>query len=231
MKSMDVPSADGTADGTVRRDGVTPSVTDTGAEEKKKSKKTKHKTGVDIGEAFEPKKKLNKEERAPKKARRTERKARKAVETITEARAAEEDVQETAEEEAPVDVRPTGSDSWNPTVEQDEAGIEEAEQGSDDEDVSAIIIKRRKAKGKLKINENRSTAGNKRIPKNFIVVSTENVALNYEEEQPKWRFVASQRIAAELMLSKKTKKNANITSILEEVGVMPTVETGGPYYP
>ncbi|GAA0172005.1 hypothetical protein LIER_25915 [Lithospermum erythrorhizon] len=33
------------------------------------------------------------------------------------------------------------------------------------------------------------------------------------------------------MLSEVTKKNANILSILEGAGVMPTVETIGPYYP
>ncbi|GAA0163832.1 hypothetical protein LIER_19606 [Lithospermum erythrorhizon] len=53
------------------------------------------------------------------------------------------------------------------------------------EDITAVIIKRRKVKGKLKINENKSKVGNKRIPKNVTDVSTENVVLNSEEEEVK----------------------------------------------
>ncbi|GAA0153196.1 hypothetical protein LIER_37632 [Lithospermum erythrorhizon] len=86
----------------------------------------------------------------------------------------------------------------------------EGEKGSDEEDVVSIVIKKRKAKDKLKINENRSRVGNKRIPKNVVAVATENVALSSEEEKVKWRFVASRRIAAERMLSEVTKKNADI---------------------
>ncbi|GAA0163497.1 hypothetical protein LIER_19345 [Lithospermum erythrorhizon] len=136
------------------------------SQKKKKSKKRKHKKGVDEGEAFESKKKLSKEEH-----------------------------------------------------------------GLDEEDITAIIIKRRKAKGKLKIDENRYKVENKRIPKNVATVSTENVALNSEEKEAKWRFVACRRIAAERMLSEVTKKNADIMGILEDAGVMPTVETVGPYFP
>ncbi|GAA0175416.1 hypothetical protein LIER_28595 [Lithospermum erythrorhizon] len=62
---------------------------------------------------------------------------------------------------------------------------DEAEQGSDEEDIAVVIIKRRKTNGKLKINENRSKVGNKWVPKNVDVVSTDNIALNSEEEEAK----------------------------------------------
>ncbi|GAA0143232.1 hypothetical protein LIER_44061 [Lithospermum erythrorhizon] len=88
--------------------------------------------------------------------------------------------------------------------------VEEHDDGSDEEDIAAVIIKRRKAKGNLKINEKRSRVGNKRIPKNIVVVSTENVALNSEEEEAKWKLVASRRIAAEQMPSENTKKMLEI---------------------
>ncbi|GAA0155340.1 hypothetical protein LIER_38065 [Lithospermum erythrorhizon] len=39
--------------------------------------------------------------------------------------------------------------------------------------------------------------GNKRVPENVAVVSTTNVAVNSEEEQAGWRFVANQRVAFE----------------------------------
>ncbi|GAA0171802.1 hypothetical protein LIER_25754 [Lithospermum erythrorhizon] len=90
---------------------------------------------------------------------------------------------------------------------------------------------RRKGKGKLKINENKNRVGINRIPKNVVHVPTENVALHLEEEEAEWKFVASRRIAAERMLSEVTKKNVDIMGILKDVGVMPTVETIGPYYP
>ncbi|GAA0144786.1 hypothetical protein LIER_42827 [Lithospermum erythrorhizon] len=102
---------------------------------------------------------------------------------------------------------------------------------SDEKDIASIIIKRKKAKGKLKIDENKSRVGNKRIPKNVVAVSTENVALNSEEEEVKWRFMASMRIAAERMLSEVTKMNADIMGILEDAGVIPTVEIVDPYFP
>ncbi|GAA0141075.1 hypothetical protein LIER_02301 [Lithospermum erythrorhizon] len=70
-----------------------------------------------------------------------------------------------------------------------------------------------------------------RNPKNVAAVSTENVALNSEDEEAKWKFVASRRIAAERMLFEVTKKNADIMGILEDVGVRPTVESVGPYFP
>ncbi|GAA0157211.1 hypothetical protein LIER_43397 [Lithospermum erythrorhizon] len=59
-------------------------------------------------------------------------------------------------------------------------------------------------------------------------LSREKVALNLEEEEAKWRFVASRRIAAERMLSEVTKKNADIMGILEDAEVMPFIETIGP---
>ncbi|GAA0172411.1 hypothetical protein LIER_41329 [Lithospermum erythrorhizon] len=49
-------------------------------QKKKRSKKRKHEKGTDEGEAFEPKKRLSKEECAYKRVRRAERKAKKATE-------------------------------------------------------------------------------------------------------------------------------------------------------
>ncbi|GAA0141274.1 hypothetical protein LIER_02454 [Lithospermum erythrorhizon] len=107
---------------------------------------------------------------------------------------------------------------------------EEEAQESDEEDIVAAIIKRRKATSKLKLNENRTRVGNKRVPKN-VVVSTMNVALNSKEEQAKWRFVANRRVTAKKMFYEVTNKNANIICILEGADFMPTVEAIGPYYP
>ncbi|GAA0162299.1 hypothetical protein LIER_18422 [Lithospermum erythrorhizon] len=101
-----------------------------------------------------------------------------------------------------------------------------------------MITKRRKATSKLKLNENRTRFGNKKVPKKMLressklkrMKSTANVALNFEEEQAKWRFVAMRRVAAEKILSEVTKKNENILGVLEGAGVMPIVEAARPYY-
>ncbi|GAA0169173.1 hypothetical protein LIER_23716 [Lithospermum erythrorhizon] len=85
----------------------------------------------------------------------------------------------------PTTAIPTGFNSWKPADDQSD---------SDHEDVETVMSRRRKAKGKLKINENRTRVGNKRISKNIIDVLLENVALNIDEENAKWKFVADQRI-------------------------------------
>ncbi|GAA0163614.1 hypothetical protein LIER_19435 [Lithospermum erythrorhizon] len=84
--------------------------------------------------------------------------------------------------------------------EQQGDNAEEAAQGSNEEAALAVFNRRRKGKGKLKLNENRTRMGNKRISKNVADVSIENVALNSKEEDAKWIFVASQRIAAQRMM-------------------------------
>ncbi|GAA0176116.1 hypothetical protein LIER_29168 [Lithospermum erythrorhizon] len=137
---------------------------------------------------------------------------------------------EVAKEQVPPVEERHVSNEWLPEHEQQGDNDKENEQGSNEEDIVVVIIKRRKAKGKLKINENRSRVRNKRVPKN-VVVSTENVAMNSKEEEAKWKFVASRRIFAERMMSENTKKNPDIMSILEDAGVMPTVEIVSPYYP
>ncbi|GAA0141168.1 hypothetical protein LIER_02375 [Lithospermum erythrorhizon] len=174
MTSVDVPSVDGTDNLSKEIADMTPNIANIGAgavnlleEEaepirKKKSKKRKHKKGVDEGEAFEPKK-VSKKELVAKKARRVERKARRAIEEATT-----DDVQEAAED-------------WNPVVEQHEVGNDEVEQGSDEEHISAVIIKRRKAIGKLKINENRSRVGNKRVPTNVAALVREFICSMTED--------------------------------------------------
>ncbi|GAA0138776.1 hypothetical protein LIER_34976 [Lithospermum erythrorhizon] len=101
----------------------------------------------------------------------------------------------------------------------------------DTEDVAAVMSRRRKAKEKLRMNDNRIRVGNTKVPKNVVTVPTTNVTLNFEEEQAKWRLVVNRRVAAKKMLSELTKKNANIINILEGARVMPTVEVVGPYYP
>ncbi|GAA0185556.1 oxidoreductase [Lithospermum erythrorhizon] len=72
--------------------------------------------------------------------------------------------------------------------------------------------------------------GNKRITKNVTDIPPHKVVLNSEEEESNWKFVASRMIAAERMLSEVTKQNADIMGIQEDVSVMPTVQTVGPYY-
>ncbi|GAA0163971.1 hypothetical protein LIER_19714 [Lithospermum erythrorhizon] len=200
---MDVPSAGSTEDVTAGKGDVTPSVADKSAGVVGLSEeRAEPTTGDGVANT------LNTEDvefdEAASKEERAAKRARRVERKVKRAteEAVEDDVQEIAEE-----------------------------QRSDEEDIDAIIIKRRKVKGKLKIDENRSRVGNKRIPKNVAVVSTENVALNSEEEEAKWRFVASRRIAAERMLSEVTKKNAYIMGILEDAEVMPIVETVGPYFP
>ncbi|GAA0184251.1 hypothetical protein LIER_31539 [Lithospermum erythrorhizon] len=103
--------------------------------------------------------------------------------------------------------------------------------GSDDEDVEAVMSRRRKAKGKLKMNENRTRVENKRIPKNVAEVPMENVVVKTDAEKEKWNFVATPRITAERMLSEVTKNIADIMGILEYVGIMPTIDALGPHYP
>ncbi|GAA0142954.1 hypothetical protein LIER_03744 [Lithospermum erythrorhizon] len=73
-----------------------------------------------------------------------------------------------------------------------EAAEEEEEevQDSDSEDVVVVMSRRKKAKGKLRMNKNRTRVGNKRIPKNVAAVSRANVSLNSEEEEARCKFVA-----------------------------------------
>ncbi|GAA0142980.1 hypothetical protein LIER_03761 [Lithospermum erythrorhizon] len=168
---------------------------------KKKCKKRKHKKSVDAGESSVPKKKLSKEEKASKKARKVKRRARRDVQEATDAEAAEDDVPEEMRQSVP---QPDVSDEWLPENEPQGDNADEEAQDSEEEDVAAVIEKWRKAKGKLRINENRTMIGNRRIPKNIAAVPTVNMSLNSEEEQARWRFVVDRRIAAEKMLSKVT---------------------------
>ncbi|GAA0161620.1 hypothetical protein LIER_17895 [Lithospermum erythrorhizon] len=87
------------------------------------------------------------------------------------------------EKEVPPVVQPTVFDELLP--EHGPRG-EDVAQKSDDEDVAAMMKRRMKAKGKLRMNENRIIVGNKRVPKNVDAVFTANVALNSEEEKAKW---------------------------------------------
>ncbi|GAA0145325.1 hypothetical protein LIER_05546 [Lithospermum erythrorhizon] len=139
-----------------------------------------------------------------------------------DAGAQEEATKLVAEEQMPIYVRPIASDSWKLIDEQPD---------SNDEDIEAVMRKRRKAKGKLKIDENRTRVRNKRIPKNADVVSTTDVILSTNEEKVGWKFGARRRIDVERMLSEATKKNADIMGILKSANVMPTVKIVGPYYP
>ncbi|GAA0139926.1 hypothetical protein LIER_35156 [Lithospermum erythrorhizon] len=134
---------------------------------------------------------------------------------------AEDHVQE---QEVPPIVQPTVDDEWLREHETQGDNVDEEVQESNEEDIVVVITKPRKTTSKLKLNKNKTRVGNKRVPKSVDVVSTANMALNYEEELAKWRFFTNRRVAAEKMLSEVTKKNANIISILEGAGVMPTVE-------
>ncbi|GAA0142666.1 hypothetical protein LIER_03510 [Lithospermum erythrorhizon] len=189
------------------------------AGQKKKSKKRKHKKSADVGESSVPKKKLSNEERAAKKARKVEKRAR---------RVAQEAVEEG--EVIPPVTQPAVDDEWLLEYEPQGGDAQEEVQDSDSEDVAAVMSRKRKAKGKLRVNKNHTRVGNKRIPKNVVPVSTANVPLNSEEEETRWKFVINRRIAAEKMLSEATKKNLHIMDILEGVGIMPTIATVGPYY-
>ncbi|GAA0152989.1 hypothetical protein LIER_37603 [Lithospermum erythrorhizon] len=186
---------------------------------------------VDAGESSKPRRKLSKEERTVKRARKAKRRARKAAEKAADADVHDEAKDHVPKEEVPPIVQPTVSDKWLSEYEQQYGNAEEEAQESNEEDVVVVISRRRKATGKLKLNENQTRVGNKRLPKNIVAVSTANVAQNSEEEEAKWRFVANRSVVAEKMLSEVTKKNANIIGIVEGAGVIPTVETVGPYYP
>ncbi|GAA0141465.1 hypothetical protein LIER_02602 [Lithospermum erythrorhizon] len=204
--SIDVPSADGTHDVTVEREDVTPSVTDTDAdvethEEDGQEKKKSKKRKHKRGD---DKGEASEFEKKPSKEERATKKVRRAE------RKAKKAAEKIVEEQDDVQ-----------EITEEQVPVNGRPTASD----------REKPMGKLKINENRSRVGNKRIPKNIVVVSTENVVLNSEENEAKWKFVSSRRIIDERLLSENTKKNVDIMSILEGAGFMPTVKTVGPYYP
>ncbi|GAA0182139.1 hypothetical protein LIER_30328 [Lithospermum erythrorhizon] len=118
-------------------------------------------------------------------------------------------------QEVPPVTQPSVDDEWLPEPEPKGGDAPGDVQDSDIEDVADVMSRRQNAKGKLRMNESRTRVGNMRIPKNITAVSTANVSLNFEEEEPRWRFVANRRIAVEKM-SETTKKNPNIMGILEE---------------
>ncbi|GAA0151307.1 hypothetical protein LIER_10052 [Lithospermum erythrorhizon] len=88
--------------------------------------------------------------------------------------------------------------------------------------VAAVIEKRRKVKGKLRMNENKTRIGNRRIPKNVAAIPTTNGSLNSIEQQARWKFVANRLIAAEKLMSKvpfaeeEPEKTFRMGTILEE---------------
>ncbi|GAA0159450.1 hypothetical protein LIER_16220 [Lithospermum erythrorhizon] len=141
---------------------------------------------------------------------KVERRDRRDGEEVTETEAAKADVPEDVEESVPEEVippvaKPSVDDEWLPEHELQREDAQEDVQDSNTEDVGVVMSRRRKAKGKLRMNENRTSVGNKRVPKNVDAVPAVNVALNSEEEHAKWRFVPNRR-------------------------VMPTVEAVGCYY-
>ncbi|GAA0172333.1 hypothetical protein LIER_26180 [Lithospermum erythrorhizon] len=111
----------------------------------------------------------------------------------------------------PTNIRPTATDSWHPA---------DDNQGSDDEDVVVVTSKRRTTIGNLKIDENRTRAGKKRIHKNIIFVPIDGMI--------RWRFMYNRRIDAEEMMSEVTNKNIDM-DILEGTCVMKTIEIVGLY--
>ncbi|GAA0183743.1 hypothetical protein LIER_31101 [Lithospermum erythrorhizon] len=149
------------------------------------TKKSKKRKMSEAGPS-EPKQKLSKEERAAKKARRVERRARKAARRTQRTTEADETVENEAEEnvaEEQPDVIPpvrhtSVDDDWVP---KQEPQVNDVDEDSDEEDVAAVMERRRKAKGKLGLNENRTRIGNRRIPKNVADVPTINVSLTSEE--------------------------------------------------
>ncbi|GAA0159515.1 hypothetical protein LIER_16269 [Lithospermum erythrorhizon] len=217
MTSMDVPSVGGTEDVTAGRGDVTPSVTDNCVGDIGLSEEMAEPTvgdgvahtlntkDVEFHEASSQERKKSKKRKhkksadegesseSKKKLSKEERAAksgrraeRKAIRATEEA--AEDDVQEVSEEQVLVVEQSNVFDEWLPEQEQQGDNAEEAE----------------------------SRVGNKRIPKNVVVVSTENVALNSEEEETKWRCVANRRIAAKRMLSELTKKMLSMLRTLHD---------------
>ncbi|GAA0160597.1 hypothetical protein LIER_17116 [Lithospermum erythrorhizon] len=128
--------------------------------QKKKSKKRKHKKSADVGIASEPKHKLRDDD----------------VEEVVLEEA------ETEEVARPVN-HPTVDDEWLPEHKPQGDNTEEEARESEDEDIAAVITKRRKTTSKLKLNENRTRVGSSRIPKNIAAVPTANVSLNSEEKE------------------------------------------------
>ncbi|GAA0184192.1 hypothetical protein LIER_31480 [Lithospermum erythrorhizon] len=211
-------------------EGVIPSVFDTGAgtaegvEKPTVGQEEEAQEVADDSEPSKPKNKLSMEERVAKHARKVETKARRDAENTekaVEVEAADADVHEVAEEEVPPVAQPTVFDEWLPEHEQHDRNAEEEVQESKEEDIAVAIRRRRKATGKLKLNENRTRVGNKKVPKNVVEVSTANVVLNFEEDHAKWRFFANRRVAGE-KISEATKKNVNIIGILEGARVVTT---------
>ncbi|GAA0154029.1 hypothetical protein LIER_37786 [Lithospermum erythrorhizon] len=125
-----------------------------------------------------------------RKAIKAERKARREVEKEAEEKAAKKrerkaekkrkrETGKKVEKERAKTSNPIGDDSWC---------IDDEITESKEEDV-VQILKKKKAAGKLKINETWTRVNNKRIPKNVAPVSTEVVALNSRDEKAKWKFI------------------------------------------
>ncbi|GAA0186838.1 hypothetical protein LIER_34126 [Lithospermum erythrorhizon] len=125
-----------------------------------------------------------------------------------------------AEKQMSTNVRPSVIDSWYPADDNQE---------SEDEDVVVVTRKRRTIIGNLKIDENRTRAGNKRIHKNIIFVPVDGMIIKDDESNARWRFIYSRRIDAEEMMFEVTNKNIDIMDILEDACVMTTIETIGPF--
>ncbi|GAA0160645.1 hypothetical protein LIER_17153 [Lithospermum erythrorhizon] len=158
----------------------------------------------EVGASSEPKRKLSKEERDAKRAIKAARRATKAAEDVADDDVHEEAEDHVPEQKVPPVVQPTIADEWLPEHEPHGGNADEEAHESDEEDISGVITNRRKATSKLKLNENRTRVGNKRVSKNVDEVSTSNVALNSKEEHAKWMFVANRRVAAEKILFKVT---------------------------
>ncbi|GAA0176192.1 hypothetical protein LIER_29230 [Lithospermum erythrorhizon] len=229
MTLMDVSSVAGTDGLTAGSEDVTPSAVDTGADAadlpEERAKPTGGEGVTDTMNAEE----LEILEDAGQEKKKTKKRKPKSIADVGEPSKPKKKLSK--EEHAAKRARRTERKAKKADEKVVEENVQDVVQGSDNENVAVVIIKRRKAKGKVKINENRSRVGNKRIPKNFASISTKNMVLNFEEEEAKWKFVASRTIAAKRMISENTKKNDDIMSILEDVGIMGTVEIVGPYYP
>ncbi|GAA0186811.1 hypothetical protein LIER_34099 [Lithospermum erythrorhizon] len=103
------------------------------------------------------------EEVVPKKAGQEKKKSKKRK--LRKLADAERKAKRVAEKAAEDDVHEKAEDH----VQEQEA------QESDAEDIVDVIIKRRKVTRKLKLNENRTRVGNKRVPKNVATVSSGGV--------------------------------------------------------
>ncbi|GAA0158009.1 hypothetical protein LIER_38569 [Lithospermum erythrorhizon] len=107
---------------------------------------------------------------------------------------------------------------------------EESDEESDD-NMDAYRVSKRKSKGKLKKNDNRTRIGNRRVAHDVPNAPLEGIILESEDQRATWKIICGRKIVPERSLSKAIIKNSQTyIDILQDAKVLSMMDNAKRYW-